>query len=432
MTLERGKTVAYGPGGRLVQLPFVRAGHWVFGTGLRATRADGLMDPAVVLPHHPLATPPQAQCEAAAIFATAAAGLQGLGSGLDRVARLDQYYTDVLHVDPYHVVRKQALAGQVAPSTSVVVGGLLNRDASMDVQFMAATAASGYSARTVGQDRLNVPSTSGYAPCLRMGDMLFVAGQLARDASGQIAAEAMLPPGQAWSGTRIKLETRYIVQQRLAPALEAGGSGLDLVLKAQVYLSREADFPAFWQAWTEAFGDRIPPTTVVPVEAPAFGTHAATIEVNIIAAHADARAGVQDIRCADVPLMTPGALHACRFDGLLFVTGLSAAGPAGLPADLRADPAAPFYEDPARVQMDHILAQARTIFAAAGTDLSQVVRALHFHADLADFPRACGAWEHAVGAACEQGLPCTAVRVSPGLFAPGVRLVADLWGYAPG
>jgi enamine deaminase RidA (YjgF/YER057c/UK114 family) len=429
MTLERGKTAAYGPGGNIVHQPFVRAGKWVFGTGLRANRPDGLMDPAVVLPGHPLTTPPQAQREAGAIFAAMAAGLEGLGSGLGHVARLDQYYSDALHVDPYHVARKQALAGQVAPSTSVIVGGLLNLDASMDVQVMAATAESGYTASTVGQDRLNVPSTSGYVPCLRMGDMLFVAGQLARDASGAIAAEAMLPPGQLWSGTRIKLETRYIVQQRLAPALEAGGSGLDLVLKAQVYLSREADFPAFWQAWSEAFGGRIPPTTVVPVAHPAFGTREATIEVNIVAAHASARAAVHDIRCDGVPLVGPGALHACRFDDLLFVSGLMALGPAGLADVVRSDPSAPFFQDAARAQMADILAKARTIFAAAGSDLSQVVRALHFHTDLADFPRAHGAWTQELGGL---GLPFGAVQAAPGLFVPGARLIVDLWGYAPG
>ncbi len=64
---------------------------------------------------------------------------------MDRVARLDQYYPDARFVDPYHVARKQALAGQVAPSTSVVVDGLLNLDVVlMDVQVMAAAAASGY------------------------------------------------------------------------------------------------------------------------------------------------------------------------------------------------------------------------------------------------------------------------------------------------
>ena len=69
------------------------------------------------------------------------------------------------------------------------------------------------------------------------------------------------------------------MRKRLVPALEAAGSSLDAVLKAQVYLSHAEDLPFFWQSWAEAFGKRVPPTTVVPVRHPAFGTREATIEV---------------------------------------------------------------------------------------------------------------------------------------------------------
>ncbi len=75
--------------------------------------------------------------------------------------------------------------------------------------------------------------------------MIFVAGQPARDGSGNIAPEAQVPDGQMWNGTRIKLETDYLVQKRLVPALEAAGSQLGLVLKAQVYLSHGEDLAAF-------------------------------------------------------------------------------------------------------------------------------------------------------------------------------------------
>jgi enamine deaminase RidA (YjgF/YER057c/UK114 family) len=427
MTFKRAEAAVYGPAGQVAHTRFVRAGRWVFGTGLRATLADGRMDPAVVRADHPLAPPPKAQREAGAIFAAMEAGLASMGSSLSCVARLDQYYTSALAVDPYHVARKSALAGQVAPSTSVIVGGLLNTDALMDVQVMACTSASGYTAERLGQDRLSVPSTSGYAPCLRVGDMLFIAGQLARDHTGAIAPGAKLPPGQQWSGTRIKLETAYVVRERLLPALEAAGSGLDLVLKAQVYLSRTEDFPAFWQAWSEAFGGRIPPTTVVPVVHPAFGTEEATIEVNLVAAHGSARDRVEDIVC-DVALIGPGCVPACRFDDLLFVAGLMALDENGLCAAARTDASAPYYADSAHEQMVDVLGKARTIFAAAGADLSTVVRALQFQSRLEDLPALYRAWDQEAPGA---GQPFTAVQVAPQLFVPGARVILDLWGYAP-
>jgi enamine deaminase RidA (YjgF/YER057c/UK114 family) len=425
MTIERFGTAAYG-NGDIIHVPIVRAGNWVFGTGLRATLANGLIDASILKEGRPLDAPPKPQREAQSIFARMRTQLGEAGSGLARVARLDQYYPDPRAVDPYHVARKAALSGQVAPSTSIIVKRLLNLNADMDVQVIAATNASGYAIERVQAD-LGAPQTSGYAPCLRVGDMIFVAGQLARDDSGNIAAQAMPPAGQQWNGTRIKLETDYLFHQRLLPALAAAGSHPDLVLKAQVYLSHPEDLPAFWQSWSQAFGRRIPPTTIVPVCHPAFGTLAATIEVNLIAAHASAHARVRDIAC-DVELIGRGMVPAVTFDGLLFAAGLMAIDADGLSPAAQSQPSAPFYHDSARAQMADILAKAKRLFTAAGTDLSNVVRALHFHSDLAEFHRTCTQWADASG---EVGVPFSAVEVAPQMFVPGARLILDLWGYAP-
>ncbi len=309
---------------------FVRAGNWVFGTGLRGAAS-------------------------AELFRQMEAGLQAAGSSLSRVARLDQYYPDFSCVPPYQAARKQAFERrQVAPSTSVVVSRLQDETSQVDVQVMAASAESGYQVSEV-QTGLNRPDSSGYAPALRVGDLIFVAGQLARDASGRLAAHGVVA------------ETEYLVQRRLIPALEAAESALDLVLKAQVYLN--ADEAAFWEVWKRAFGQRMPPTTVVSVRHPAFLTREATVEVNVIAAHRSARSRVRDVQG-----------RARMLDGLLFVGGLSALG------------------------------EAREIFAAAGTDLSHVARALFFHAKGA--------------APADPGFPYSAIEVKSGF-------TIDLWGYAP-
>jgi enamine deaminase RidA (YjgF/YER057c/UK114 family) len=279
---------------------------------------------------------------------------------MSRVARLDQYYPDVSCVAPYQAARKQAFARrQVAPSTSVLVGKLQEAASQVDVQVIAATAASGYVPVEM-QTGLNRPDSSGYAPCLRVGDLIFVAGQLARDASGKLAAHG------------VRAETEYLLQRRLVPALQAAQSGLDLVLKAQVYVSQPADMAAFREVWKQAFGNRAPPTTVVPVRHPAFLTREATVEVNAIAVHRSARSRVREIEG-----------QARMLDGLLFVRGLTS-------------PSA--------------LAQAKDIFAAAGTDLSQVVRAHFFHSKGA--------------APADPGFPYSAFEVQ-------AEWTVDLWGYAP-
>jgi enamine deaminase RidA (YjgF/YER057c/UK114 family) len=318
-------------------IEFVRAGNWVFGTGLRGAAAPEL-------------------------FRRMEAGLEAAGSSMSRVARVDQYYPDLSCVAPYQAARKAAFQQrQVAPSTSVLVSKLQDPASQVDVQVMAATSASGYVPTEV-HTGLHRPESSGYAPCLRVGDLIFVAGQLARDAAGELAAHG------------VRAETEYLLQHRLLPALQAAQSALDLVLKAQVYVSQPADIPAFWEVWKGAFGQRLPPTTVVPVRHPAFLTHAATVEVNLIAAHGSAGARVRDIPCE---------VNARILDRLLFVGALSGPG---------------------------ALAQAAEIFSAAGTDLTRVVRALFFYANGA--------------APADPGFPYSALEVQAGS-------TLDLWGYVP-
>lgn len=424
MTIERFGVTAHGAG-TIHHAPVVKAGPWVFGTGLRAVDAQGLVAEQVLRAGRPLDAPPKAEREAQYIFEKMDRQLAAAGSALSQVVRLDQYYPDWQSVDPYHCARKAALAGKVAPSTSILVNGLLNLDAAMDIQVMATTLDSGMKIEAAAASTVGAPKESGYSPCLRAGDLIFVAGQLARDQSGDIAPEAIVPATQLWKGTRIKLETDYLIRKRLLPSLEAAGSNLDLVLKAQVYLSHEEDLPAFWQVWHAAFGGRVPPTTVVPVRHPAFGTRDARLEVNVVAAHADAAGRVRDIEC-DVDLIGSDMLPARSLDGLLFVAGLMAVDKTGLAPRARVTASTPYFHDSAREQMADILDKAGKIFAAAGSDLGNVVRALHFQRDLSTFASSYREWRKVIG---DVGLPFSAVEVNPSLFVPGAELIVDLTGY---
>ena len=374
----------------------VRAGKWIFSTGLRAPRAES-------------------------IFGDLARALADAGGALSSVVRVDQYFPNRDAVDPYHVARKQAFGGSVPPSTSVLVDGLLEPGALMDVQAMATTLDSSLDARPVQVAGVVAPAASAYSPCTRVGGLVFVAGQLARDGTGGIAPEARVGAGPSSKETRIALETRYLVERRLRPALQAADSDLDLILKAQVYLSHAADLPAFWQVWSECCSGKVPPTLVVPLRHPAFLTEEATIEINVIAAAANARARVRDIEC-DIDLVAPGMVPARSFDGLLFVAGLMAIDREGLVPQARDS------RTTARAQMADILGKARKIFAAAGSDLQNVVRVLQFHSELKDFHDTYSEWRSAIG---DAGLPFSAVEVGKDLFVPGASLIVDLWGGVP-
>lgn len=315
---------------------FVRAGPWLFGTGLRSATGGEL-------------------------FERMREALAAGGSSMSHVARLDQYYPHANVVPAYHHARKRAFGeGHIAPSTSVIVDGLLAPEAQMDVQVIA----SDHVPQAV-HSGLNRPDASGYTPCVRVADLIFVAGQLARDGAGKLAAQ----------GTAA--ETAYILRERFAPALAAAQSGLELILKAQAYISRPHEAGDFWRAWSAAFPNGVPPTTVVPLQHPAFLTPDATVEINVIAAHRSAGERIRDIA---------GAAPARMLDGLLFFAGLSAAS------------------------LENVMERARRALAAAGSDPANIVRLIAFSRDLASLPT--------------PGIGFTAVK------AP-TDLIVDLWGYAP-
>ena len=216
---------------------------------------------------------------------------------LPQVVRLDQYYTAFEAVAPYQAARRAAFAPrEVAPSTSVVVPRLPQGRGIL----VHAIAVNGEAPAHL-KAGLNRPDTSGYTPCLRAGDFVFMAGQLARDSANKLATRG------------VGAETTYMLRNRIAPALEAAGSGLDLILKAQAYVSDPARLPEFWDAWKQAFPGGVPPTLAVPLPHPAFLTREATVEINIVASHADARSRVTSAGCA-----------ACSriLDGLVFLEGL--------------------------------------------------------------------------------------------------------------
>ena len=97
------------------------------------------------------------------------------------------------------------------------------------------------------------PSAAGpYSQGVRFGDLVFVAGQRPADpATGAIPAD-------------IASQTKRVLQNVQA-VLEAGGSGLEHVLKVNVYLSDLSDFAAMNEVYREFFSEPYPVRTTVGV-----------------------------------------------------------------------------------------------------------------------------------------------------------------------
>src|SRR5262249_50328165 len=115
----------------------MKAGRWVFATGLMAQDFKNGIAPDVLASRAPHAGLPKREKEAARIFANLDAVLRAAGTERANLVRTDQYYTTVKAVPPYQQVRREFLAGRIPPSTSITQQRLLLPDADMNVQAVA-------------------------------------------------------------------------------------------------------------------------------------------------------------------------------------------------------------------------------------------------------------------------------------------------------
>jgi enamine deaminase RidA (YjgF/YER057c/UK114 family) len=398
----------------------IRAGRWVFATGLNGA-APGVGLPASVTGgRNPLAGEPPCKREARALFANASEVLAAAGVGFADCVRIDQYYVGAHAVDPYHEVRREIFAGRIPPSTSNLHRAMPYPGQTQEVQLVAAVPAGDFRAEHLTiSTSWSIHASSGYSPALRAGEFLFVPGQTAeaRDtAQGPLDPQARMPHGHLWKGTPIKLETAFIVKQKLAPSLAAAGASLDDVVKAQVYLRDRADVPAFNEVWRSHFAVA-PATTIIPTARPGFIVADGRIEINTISVR----------QKAGQPIVADGSTVAVRAGDLIFLSGLMASDADGLLAGVGDDAGAPFAAIPIKDQVGAIAARARSICREAGADLANVVRLQLFLTDLSELPPAIEAWSSALDGL---PLPLSAIEVD-WLAVPGARILADIWVYAP-
>ncbi len=417
--------------GNIRYAPGVRAGRWIFATGHKGT-ADFVngMAPEVTDAAAPRHSVPKYKKEARRIFANFAKVLKAGGSDRKHVVRVDQYYSDGHVVDAYHEVRREFFAGHIPPSTSNLHQKFLLAGQDMEVQLMAAVPDKCFQVVQHRPANLPVHATSGYSPVLTCGDYVFIAGQTSealKTEEGPLDPAARMPAGHLWKGTPIKLETEFVIERKMKPALATIGNTLADVVKAQVYLRDINDIPAFNEVWLKHFKKSPPATTIITTSTPGFICEQGRIEINTISVRRGGRTKKQVID-ASVPTAYDGHVQAIRAGDLLFLSGLMAVDADGaLAPQVRMDPRQPLFGSAVQLQMAHMLAQAERICRKAGTSLANVVRVQQFHTDLADFNGAYQAWQaHLPG----HHLPFSAIEV-PALGVPGAVVMLDLWVYVP-
>lgn len=398
----------------------VKFGRWMFASGQLATDYQrGLVPEVRGNTTVPLAGEDPVILESRYIFEVLGAILEAGGTSLPHAVRLQQWPTARGVMDPYHVERREFLHAPRPASTSVEISGLMVPECTIEVELVAIVPEDGFRKEGITTDAIPQP-LGGYAPAIRAGDFVFVAGQVPTDWRTGVAPEARVDP-IFWEGSAIDRQARYTLRN-LQLTLEAAGSSPANVVKAQVYLTDLGDLPRLERVWREFFPEQPPARTVVPVRA--LAVLDARIEIDLVALVDGGRTRKEVVSTDRAPRPLFHQAQAVRTGDLLFLSGLLAADESGLVAAARVNPHYPYAGISAEAQMQHIVEQAAAVCEAAGTDVRHGLRLQTFHTDLREYEPATRVRR----AAFPDGQPAaTTLQVPGALQVPGCTVLADLW-----
>jgi enamine deaminase RidA (YjgF/YER057c/UK114 family) len=410
----------------------MKAGNWVFATGLMAQDFKNGIAPDVLSERAPHAGLPKREKEAQRLFENMDAVLRAAGAERANLVRTDQYYTTVKAVPPYQQVRREFLRGRIPPSTSIAQKALLLPGADMNIQALAVIPQKGFEVEHLKNEKLAGRPTSGYSPAVTAGDFIFVPGITSLAVGSEprrngVAAAALMTEGTQWAGLPIKLEAEFIIKERMVQSLALAGATLDDVAHAQVYLTDRDDYSAFNELWTRYFSKSPPTLDIIPCAEHGLAPYDGKIEINVLALKPDGTAKRHPID-AGVPTAFRHQPQAMKCGDLLFMSGLMAFDGHGLAAQTAVDPRQPNFSSPAEAQAEFIIDNIAKLCEAAGTSLANVVRILQFHTDIREFYPVYKVWERRLGG---HPAPFSAVEVSAPLPVPGATVLIEAWAYAP-
>jgi len=397
----------------------VKAGQWIFLTGHEAFDFERGIPEEVAGPSgFPLFGRPRGRRAGDFILQRMRRILRELGSDLSRGVRLDQYYPTPGAVDPYHLARHAEFGDYIPPSTSVVMERCFAADTNVSASLIAAMPER--EIRKIYPPGVGSAPSSGFVPAVVCDDFVFVAGQMAHNAGQGLDPRAHVPDHSAWAGSEIRKQTEFIILEKLVPALNAAGSSLERSLKAQIYLARVDDFPDFLDMWNQYYANIPCAVTVVPTKS--FATVGGIIEINLLALTNTATRQKQVIT-ADIPGMA--ACGPCiRAGEFLLPSGLMAIGHNGDVIGKTISPAFAALSHAGYTQAAAVYDYAEALCRAAGTSMTNVLRAQYFVSDGTAFPGIAMAWSAKMGA---QPHPFVCIQTPPTMPAAGMVLIADFW-----
>lgn len=299
------------------------------------------------------------------------------GSSLEQSVKLRTYHTNLDDL-PIHVEVLQRYLGQTRLPPNAIGCGLVQSSAVVEIDVIGLVSGAGVSREFIETDAVPRPAVP-YAQAVKAGPFVFVAGTTATDFKTGVAMAARVPPGLPHFGSAIRRQTAWTLDA-VSRVLEAAGSSLDQVVKAQVVLHDVADFFQFDEVWRSYFGDKPPARSVLNARLVNPGC---LVEVEVIAIAPDCDLKKEIITTANAPIPVVAESQAVRAGEFLFVSGLLPTDfETGLAPEVRMDPNFPRDGSAIKRQVGYILGNLKAILEAGGSSLENVVRVGAYHTQI--------------------------------------------------
>jgi enamine deaminase RidA (YjgF/YER057c/UK114 family) len=396
-----------------------RAGHLVFAAGqLASDFVTGVPEEASTNKQFPFYGS-EIKAQTRYILNNLVTTFEAAGSSFDNIVKAQVFMTDMRDFNAFDEVWKEFFGTNIPARTTVGTTELLGAGPAqlIEVDLIGHT-------NDVEHEVINSAAPSplaNYTEAIRVGNLVFAAGQLANDFVTGVPDEAKVHPNFPFYGSNIKLQTRYILDN-FVKTFESADSSLDNVVKAQVFLANMADFNGFDEVWREYFGDNPPPRTTVGTTQLLGSGPEQLLEIDLIA-HTNAT--TKRVVKSDAPQPLANYSEAVVVDGLVFAAGqLASDFKTGVAPEARANPAFPFYGSNIKSQTRYILNNLGKTFAAAGGSLRSAFKAQVFMTDLADFNAFDEVWKEEFGDA----VPARTTVGTTGLLVKDTLVEVDLIG----
>jgi reactive intermediate/imine deaminase len=306
------------------------------------------------------------------------------GTSLDSIVKAQVFLMDLNDFAGFDEVWRKYFKSP-PPRTTIGTTGLLVKDTLVEIDLIAALPS-----KPITVIKSGAPAPlANYSEAVRVGDLVFAAGQLASDFQTGVPAKAKRAENFPFYGSDIQLQTEFILEN-LKQTFETAGSSLDNVVKAQVFMTNLQDFAGFDQVWKRYFKVPPPRTTVGTT---GLLVRETLIEIDLIG-YVSRPGLTHEVIQSGAPRPLANYSEAFTIGDLVFAAGQIASDyKTGVPAVARKHQNFPYYGSDIKLQTAYILNNLKQTFESAGSSLDNVVKAQVFMTDLKNFAAFDEVWK---------------------------------------